>query len=139
MMPVAADRTRLLTDWIEGDYKLLVAVAARVGSTRSRPLMLNCACEFCVISLEKAERAGWTTCPGLERQRISTRLGEFTGVVDRIDVWFDGDSGDGIVVDATWIIIADWPGPTVLGWRGCLERMLFAFDPMDNWFYFASA
>ena len=67
MITAAFHRTRLLTDWIEREYKLLVAVAARVGSTRPLPLMLDCACELCVISRENAERAGWTATPGLER------------------------------------------------------------------------
>ena len=54
-------------------------------------------------------------------------------------VTFVGVEKEELPIDATWLIIEDWPGPTVLGWRGCLERMRFAVDPLDNWFYFASA
>jgi hypothetical protein len=39
-------------------------------------------------------------------------------------------------VDATWFIASDWPGPMVIGWRGCLERMRFALDPGHDTFFF---
>jgi hypothetical protein len=32
--------------------------------------------------------------------------------------------------------VPDWPGPTVLGWRGCLDRFRWAIDPDDEVFYF---
>jgi hypothetical protein len=31
----------------------------------------------------------------------------------------------------------EWPGPMVLGWKGCLERIRFGFDPNVESFYFA--
>ena len=40
-------------------------------------------------------------------------------------------------VAGTWFVSEDWPGPNVLGWKGCLERMRFALDPSDESFYFA--
>jgi hypothetical protein len=41
-------------------------------------------------------------------------------------------------IEATWFISPDWPGPLVLGWKGCLERLRFALDPTpeEEWFYF---
>ena len=40
-------------------------------------------------------------------------------------------------MDATWFVAPDWPGPSVIGWRGCLERMRFALDPGEEAFYFS--
>jgi hypothetical protein len=101
--------------------------------------MLDIGSELCVISRFEAERAGWIYTPDLLAQTISTRLGSFDGVTDRIYVTFDGANGTQLVIEATWLVIEDWTGPTVFGWRGGMERMRFAIDPLDNWFYFASA
>jgi hypothetical protein len=130
----------LLVDWPDRDYKLIVAVAVRIGDERDTSVLLfDPACEYCVISQALARAAGWQFSLDLPAQGISTRLGHFDGVIDRMALTFVGVDDEELPVDATWMIIADWPGPTVLGWRGCLERMRFAVDPLDNWFYFAAA
>ena len=53
-------------------------------------------------------------------------------------VEFLATEGDNVVVEATWFISEDWPGPAVIGWKGCLERFRFALDPSDDSFYFGS-
>lgn len=45
--------------------------------------------------------------------------------------------GKSMTVEATCFVSAAWPGPLVIGWKGCLERMRFALDPDDEFFYFA--
>lgn len=54
------DRRELLTDWQDREHTLLVALAVEVGEDRSIPVMLDIACEYCVISEENATKAGWS-------------------------------------------------------------------------------
>jgi hypothetical protein len=40
-------------------------------------------------------------------------------------------------VDASCFVSQDWPGPLIIGWKGCLERSRFALDPGEDTFLFA--
>ena len=71
------------------------------------------------------------------RPHLHTRFGLLSGELVRMPVVFAADEGEPAEVEATWFISPDWPGPMVIGWNGCLERMRFAFDPRENDFYFA--
>jgi hypothetical protein len=59
--------------------------------------------------------------------------------MDRITTTSVDSDGEELPVDTTWLVVDDWPGPTVWGWRGGLDRMRWAVDPLDNWFTFAAA
>jgi hypothetical protein len=132
-------RCRYVTDWPSGEHTLIVGLLAWVGnSAEQTALLVDTACAFCVVSSQLARDYGWEPSDDLEILTISTRLGTFEGVIDRIDVTFRGADHSWLAVDCTWIIIDDWTGPTVLGWKGCLERFKFHFEPLDNWFYFGS-
>jgi hypothetical protein len=72
---------------------------------------------------------------------LHSRFGVTFGRMERETVRFVADEGDDLEVDASWFVSADWDGPTVIGWKGCLERMMFAVAPRQgrNTFYFAAA
>jgi hypothetical protein len=38
--------------------------------------------------------------------------------------------------EATFFVSPDWPGPMVIGWKGCLEWIRFALDPGEDAIYF---
>ena len=131
-------RFRYVTDWPSGEHTLITGLLAWVGTgTEQTAMLVDTACGYCVISAKLARDYGWESAGDLEELDVSTRLGTFRGVVDRMDVTFRGADEVSLTVDCTWIIIDDWTGPTVLGWKGCLERFRFTFEPLDNWFYFA--
>ena len=69
--------------------------------------------------------------------RLHTRFGLLTGELVRLPVVFAADEGEPAEVEATWLLSQNWPGPIVIGWSGCLERVRFAFEPRENDFYFA--
>jgi hypothetical protein len=132
------DRLHFWTDWPVDHHVLLVAIPAAIGNTsEDAALLFDPASDCCIINAANAMEAGWRGGPGLGTQWLSSRLGTFEGTIDRLELTFRGFNGESLMIDGTWLIIEDWPGPTVLGWKGCLERMRFAVDPMDNWFYFA--
>jgi hypothetical protein len=61
--------------------------------------------------------------------RLHTRFGLMVGELIRLPVTFVADEGEPTTVEATWFLSADWPGPLVIGWKGCLARMRFAVEP----------
>jgi hypothetical protein len=53
-------------------------------------------------------------------------------------VLFLATDGEPLSVDAICFTSESWPGPFVIGWKGCLERMRFGLDPSEEAFYFGS-
>lgn len=70
--------------------------------------------------------------------KISTRLGAFRGRLERTLIEIVADDGDALSVEATVFVSSDWPGHNFIGYSGLLERVKFAIDPSDNYFYFGS-
>jgi hypothetical protein len=87
--------------------------------------------------------AGCRNSPGLdltgdeETTTLSTRFGPLGGRLERLSLTFDASEGRPLTVQATWFVSADWPGPMVVGWKGCLERIQFGFNTTLEMFYFA--
>lgn len=70
--------------------------------------------------------------------RLSTRLGTFEGWTERLSLELVATLGGNVIVEATWFVSEDWPGPLVIGWKGGLERIRCGFDPAEDAFYFAA-
>ena len=70
---------------------------------------------------------------------ISTRLGEGRFTLKRIPVQILADDGESLSVDATVAVWSEWHHGTFIGYPGLLERIRFAVDPFDNYFYFGPA
>lgn len=115
----------------------LVGIPCSVGDLGvGEVALLDTAAEWCVLSAETATELGIEPETAGTPARLSTRLGTFEGCLQRIPVTFDPDVGEALTIDATWFVSTEWPGPMVLGWRGCLERMRFALNPVEGAFYF---
>jgi predicted aspartyl protease len=122
-------------DHREGPHQLLVAVACYVGDLPDAILaLLDTGSQWCILSSHVAEALGYETTEG-EEIRLHTRYGVFPGRLERLLIRFHADEGQAIEAQATWFVSRDWPGPTVIGWKGCLERLRFALDPEENAFY----
>jgi hypothetical protein len=122
-----------------GPHTLLVAVPCHVGGLPQVGYgLLDTAAEWCVLPPSTADLLGVADMEPEDPVRLSTRLGVFDGHRVRLPVEFPADVGVSLTVPATFFVSADWPGPLVVGWRGCLERMRFALDPTEEAFYFAA-
>jgi hypothetical protein len=97
--------------------------------------LLDTGSQWCVLSSQIAVVLEYDSGDE-EGVGLHTRLGTLSGYLERIPVRFHADEGQAIEVQATWFISPDWPGPTVIGWKGCLERLRFALDPEESAFYF---
>jgi hypothetical protein len=98
--------------------------------------LLDTASQWCVLPPDVALDLGYD----LDAEgtvRFHSRFGLLSGELLRIPVRFLTDEGKPADIEATWFLSPDWPGPLVIGWKGCLERMRFACDPRENDFYFA--
>jgi hypothetical protein len=116
---------------------LLVAVLCRVGERADKETaLIDTASQWCLLPPAIALELGYTLNPEGETH-LHTRFGRLSGELIRLSVLFAADEGEPAEVEATWFLSPDWPGPIVIGWSGCLERMRFAFDPRENDFYFA--
>lgn len=125
-------------DHSEGPHRLLVAVPRRIGGQPDSILaLLDTGSQWCVLPSSLAEALGYDSLEG-DVVRLHTRYGTLSGQLDRLLVRFHADQGEGLDLEATWFISPDWPGPAVVGWKGCLERFRFALDPEENTFYFGA-
>jgi hypothetical protein len=123
-----------------GAGRLLVAIACTIEQFPD-PVhaVLDTASEWCVLPALFAEQLGIGPANREETAVLSTRLGTIYGQLFRLGVTFVAAEGEPLTIDATCFVSAEWPGPMVVGWRGCLERMRFGFDTTEEAFYFGGA
>ena len=132
---VGRDKYRSNVD--EPTGKLLVAVLCRVGArSESDAALVDTATPWCILPPSIALDLGYIPDPDGDTY-LHTRFGLISGELIRVPVVFVADEGEPAEVEATWFLSPHWPGPVVIGWNGCLERMRFAFDPHESDFYFA--
>jgi hypothetical protein len=132
-------RSTYLADALQGAHRLFITVACRVGSLPGRTYaLLDTAGEWCVLTPAQATELGLEPGADLPPAVLSTRFGAIRGRIERLPVTLLAQEGEDLTLDATWFVSEDWPGPPVIGWKGCLERLRFALDPDDESFYFGS-
>jgi len=68
--------------------------------------------------------------------RLSSRFGTIDGHLKRTKIIILADEGDSVEVAATVFVSKMWPAGNFLGYGGLLERVRFAVDPQQNFFYF---
>lgn len=68
----------------------------------------------------------------LEDIIMSTRLGRFRGTLHQLSVRLMAGLGSDLTVNAACVALPDWEGPTILGFKGFLERFRFAIDPGER-------
>ena len=135
---VYTGRTRYLARHEVGPHTLLVAISCSPGDLPGGGVaLLDTAAEWCVLPRPLAEELGVADGAG-PAIRLNTRFGTFHGTLERLPVRFLAATGESVIVEATWFVSPEWPGPVVLGWVGCLQRVRFALDPAGEDFYFAS-
>lgn len=139
MTPLYTGRSYYQSDREEDDHTLLVAVPCRAGSmSRAVFALLDTASEWCVLPHDLAVELGEELEQSPFASLLHTRFGLLTGTVGRVTIRFDAAEGEPLAVDATCFTSEGWPGPMVIGWKGCLERMRFGLDPSDDSFHFGA-
>jgi hypothetical protein len=125
-------RVPYLADHRAGPHRLVIAVACQLGTLPAFAL-LDTAADWCVLPPAVATELGFGLDPDPAFPPYSTRHGLLFGRQERMPVIFLPEAGDPLEIDATWFISPDWPGPIVVGWKGCLERIRFALSGCAEW------
>jgi hypothetical protein len=129
---------RYMEDHPTEDEHLIVAVSCEVGDL-GYPIeaLLDTAAEWSVLSSDVARRLGFSTASDGLPMRMLTRYGLVEGVVVSIPLTFPASEGEPLTLEARWFVCDDWPLPSVIGWRGCLQWMRIGLDPDRDTFFFA--
>jgi hypothetical protein len=128
-----------VTDYQAGPFRLPVAVMCFVEQM-AEPVqaLVDTASEWCLLPRLVADQLVLDLFAGGGSVTLSTGFGTIHGELARVSVTFEATEGDPLTLDATCFVSDDWPGPMVIGRRGCLERMRFGFDTTEEAFYFAA-
>lgn len=128
------------TDYQADPFRLLVAVTCFIEQM-GEPVyaLVDTASEWCLLSRSVSEELALDELFTGDPVAFSTRFGTLVGQLARVSVTFDATEGESLTLQATCFVSEEWPGPMVIGWRGCLERMRFGFDTVEEAFYFAAA
>jgi predicted aspartyl protease len=111
-----------------GRHRLPVGVSCRIADL-SLVVLLDTGADWSVVDAETAEAAGSALSEPLDDITIHTRYGTLPATLHRLTMTLLANEGADLAVDATVAVIQNWPGPVVLGVRGCLERLRIALDP----------
>jgi hypothetical protein len=65
---------------------------------------------------------------------MRSRFGRMSGRLHRVRISLLADEGLGndVDVESTILVVPNWPGPVMLGFKGFLERLKVAIDPGVN-------
>lgn len=91
--------------------------------------LLDTGSHYCFMQQALAEQLELSPETGMPSPPVSTRFGTINGGFHRCEVRIPAKVGKDLIVDATWIVSAEWPGPTVLGWIGFLQGTAFGCHP----------
>ncbi len=58
------------------------------------------------------------------------------GRLGRRQIGVEADDGEAPLLYVPVFSSDEWPGPNVIGWKGCLERLRVGLDATSGWFYF---
>jgi hypothetical protein len=137
MIRLLSGKSYYQADHEQDGHKRFVAVPCRLGSMEQTVwALLDTAAEWSVLSRSVAEAlAGEVDLLGT-RVTLHSRFGTLVGDFGRVRILCSAVEGEAMAIDATCFVCETWPGPLVIGWRGCLDRMRFGVDPADEAFYF---
>jgi hypothetical protein len=133
----ATGRARFLDEdanALEGTAKIFVKIEP---SNLGAPILaqLDTGSSWSILKPEIAEAINLMDEEG-QPQSLSTRLGLVNGQLKRTTITIIADDGNSVDVEATVFVSAEWTGGNFLGYGGLLERVRFALDPQQNFFYF---
>lgn len=109
-------------------HSFTIGVACRIAGMDFRAL-LDTGAAWSVVDGEIAEAAGSELSDPLEDVVISSRFGTSKGALHRLQLTLPAEEGRDLSVGATVAVLKNWRGPTVLGFRGFLERIQIALQP----------
>ncbi len=112
--------------------RMPLSVHCRFGSGSELELaLLDTGAAWTVLAAPLANLLEAQLGEPLETLHLSTRLGTFTGTLHRLPICLVAEQGENLDVEGTCLVMPDWPGPSVLGIGGCIDRIRMALEPGD--------
>ena len=132
-----AGKSPFYSDYEIGAWRLLVAVVCFVEQIPD-PIhaLLDTGSEWCVLPPQVAIDLGFDLDTPEATIPLSTRFGLLYGRLERVWIRFAAAEGQPTEVQTTCFLSEMWPGPMVIGWKGCLQWMRFGCEPAEEAFYF---
>lgn len=126
--------TRLITDREEKGRKQIISVKCSFGEHSERYYALfDTGSRYTVVPEEIANSYDDCFFPLEGEIPLSTRFGPKNGMLYKCDMFILADLGEDLSVnDSTVLVLSDWPGPIVIGFTSCLEKIRWACDPTIN-------
>jgi hypothetical protein len=126
-----------------GDRLDRLQVHVGLGQRRTRAVV-DTGGAFLLLDPQLAAAVGIERADSLGHEHIRIRGFVQRGTVHRLPVTLLATAGESLTFEATAFVpeLDDsdvWPLPSYLGWQGCLERIRFAVDPVDEVVYFGAA
>src|SRR4051794_38505155 len=108
------------TDYQADPFRLLVAILCFVEQM-AEPVhaLVDTASEWCILPRLVADQLALDLLVGSDVISFSTRFGTIHGEMARVSVTFEAIEGEPLTLQTTCFISDEWPGPMVIGWRGC--------------------
>ncbi len=108
-----------------GPHELLAAVLCSFEELEGEfPALLDTASAWSILDADLVTDLGYDTQGAQgDPATIHSRFGRIDGMLVRIPTIIWADEGEPLNVEVTWFASRDWPGPTVFGWQGGLDRL----------------
>jgi hypothetical protein len=112
-------------------------IEVEIGGFRTSAV-IDTGAPYVVCAPDIAESIGLTPAAAIvPDQRLNVRGYPVRGNLYRIDLTLKAEEGDDVTVDATaFVPEEEWALPSVIGWDGCLQRIRFGIDPVNEIFFF---
>lgn len=108
-----------------------VAVRCQFGSQPAELAMLDTGAHWSLIGADLVELLGDELGEELEPITISSRLGTYRGTLHRLPIRLVAEWGTDLIIEGTCAALKTWNGPSILGFKGFLERLRIALEPGD--------
>jgi predicted aspartyl protease len=127
----------------EQERSLRITIDIRIRDFKS-PAFIDTGGIYLICPPEVADVLDLQPEDVLFRERILLRGLSIAGSVYRLPLTLIADRGNSIIIEATAFVPddehLDWDNfPCILGMEGCLERLCFAVDPVNEIFYFGES
>ena len=99
--------------------------------------LLDTGAAWSIVNTEVADALGLFEKDG-SQVTISSRIGEVTGKLVRVNATLVAEDGEAVEVESTVFVSRDWSQGSFVGYSGLLERIRFAIDPDSNSFFFGA-
>jgi len=113
-----------------GQSFYLVGVTCRIGEIVEDIAILDTGSPWSVIGRETATILDNQLGEPTETIRMLTaRYGWIEGELCRLNITLIAENGNDLPIEGTVLVADEWEGPTILGYRGFLEKLRIGLDP----------